>query len=181
MLPQSFEVMRGTRFAGYTALSPRIASLASPPDEDQALSLAELRDLYGRLERIFRDNTGLATGGHPFWTPLAFGYRLRRFWHLNDTLERQRPFRCPAGTGTGVIYPSGEVALCELTKPIGNLADVGFDFPAVWHSAAAQTMRAAVRRCFCTHGCFQAVAMMHEPRMIPLIAASALHYLVRGV
>jgi MoaA/NifB/PqqE/SkfB family radical SAM enzyme len=180
-MPHSFEVVRGTRFREGSMLDPEIASPSSPVDaSSELLPLAELKALYPRLEQIYRRNTYLVTDGHPLWTPFVYAYRARRFWHLIDVVNKRRPFLCPAGDSIGVIYPSGEVALCELTKPIGDLADVDYDFHAVWTSERAQAMRARIRRCFCTHGCFQSVAMMREPQIYGLILQSAISYLIHG-
>jgi hypothetical protein len=49
----------------------------------------------------------------------------------------------------------------------------------VWASEAAQKMRACVERCFCTHGCFQTVAMTREPAMVGWMAQAAVGYLLR--
>jgi MoaA/NifB/PqqE/SkfB family radical SAM enzyme len=178
-LPHSFEVVRGTQFREYSMLDQEIASPSNPPDASNGpLSLVELKRLYPRLKQIYRHNTYLVTAGHPLWTPLVYAYRTRRFWHLIDVVGNRRPFRCPAGDSIGVIYPSGDVALCELTRPVGNLADANYDLHAVWTSERAHTMRRRIRRCFCPHGCFQSVAMMREPRMYGLILASAISYVI---
>lgn len=176
----SFDVVRGTRFRESTMLGPTIASPAHPVDvSSQPLSLTVLESLYPRMERIYRRNTRLVTQGHLLWTPIAYAYRIRRFWHLIDVVGKRRPFRCPAGDSMGVIYPSGAVALCELTKPVGSLADWDYDFHAVWTSGEAQAMRAHIRRCFCSHGCFQTVAMMREPQMYGRMLQSAISYVMR--
>ncbi len=60
-----------------------------------------------------------------------------------------------AGATTGVIYPNGDIAICEFMRPFGNLrADFDFDFAAAWRSPAAGRCRAAARHCRCTHGCY---------------------------
>jgi MoaA/NifB/PqqE/SkfB family radical SAM enzyme len=180
-LPHSFEVVRGTRSPLLTSLAPDLASPAHPLDPgSQPLSPDELSALYPRLERIYRRNTHLVTGGHALWTPLAYAYRIRRYWHLVDVVRRRRPFRCPAGRQVGVLYPDGDVAMCELSRPIGNLDAVGYDLHALWNSETAQAMRARLARCFCTHGCFQTVAMAREPAMVGRMALSALDYVAGG-
>ncbi|MBN1484476.1 MAG: radical SAM protein [Chloroflexia bacterium] len=177
-VPHSFELVRGTGFQGWSGLTPATASPAHPPDAaSQPPSLEALRALYPLLDRIYRRNSHLVGGRRGLEAAIVYAYRLRRFWHLLDVVAKSRPFHCPAGGSMGVIYPSGEVALCELTKPVGKLSDVGYNLPALWWSEPAQSMREHIRHCYCTHGCFQSVAMMREPKMYGLMLASALRYL----
>ncbi len=180
-LPHSFEVVRGSHAPLLTSLAPELASPAHPLDTgSQPLSPDELSALYPRLKQVYRRNTHLLTGDHPLWTALATAYRVGRYQHLVEVIKHRRPFRCPAGEHMGVIYPNGDVALCELSRPIGNLATFNYDLHALWVSEPAQAMRTHLRRCFCTHGCFQTVAMMREPVMVGRMALAAIGYLLRG-
>jgi MoaA/NifB/PqqE/SkfB family radical SAM enzyme len=176
-LAHSFEVVRGAQFRDLTGLDPSLASDASPADPThRPPAPGELRALYPRLERIYRRNSRVRAREQPFLAAFIYAYRVRRFWHLLDVVEKRRPFRCPAGGSMGVIYPTGDVALCELSRPIGNLAAVGDDFHTLWTSSQADAMRARLRRCFCTHGCFQSVAMLREPPMWGRMLLSAARY-----
>ena len=176
-LSHSFEVVRGARFQDYTGLDPRLSSAASPADPTHhPPALDALRALYPQLERIYRRNSALKAGEHRWWRALIYAYRIRRFWHLLDVVTQRRPFRCPAGQTMGVIYPAGDVALCELSRPVGNLGTVDYDFHALWTSPPADRMRTHVCRCFCTHGCFQSVAMLRELPMWARMLVSAASY-----
>jgi MoaA/NifB/PqqE/SkfB family radical SAM enzyme len=71
-----------------------------------------------------------------------------------DMLRRGRlAVPCQAGVALGVVEPNGDVRLCELLEPVGNLRDAHYDFKAVWLGQAAQEQRAWIRRtqCACTH------------------------------
>ncbi|MGC8841613.1 MAG: SPASM domain-containing protein, partial [Candidatus Sumerlaeaceae bacterium] len=59
-----------------------------------------------------------------------------------------------AGQNVAVLYATGELALCEFSKPFGNVRDYGFDFARAWNSPEAEAMRRATSRCWCTHGCY---------------------------
>jgi glycosyltransferase involved in cell wall biosynthesis len=64
-------------------------------------------------------------------------------------LERKRPvFKCPAGSDISVIDSDGEVRICELSPPIGNLRDVGYDIYTLL------CLERPVPHCLCTHACF---------------------------
>lgn len=66
--------------------------------------------------------------------------------------ERKPLTKCLAGKYDGVVWPDGQVSVCEFVKPFANLADFNFDFYQLWHSPAANRARQKVSKCFCTHG-----------------------------
>ncbi len=68
--------------------------------------------------------------------------------------------RCLAGNVIGVVYSNGDIALCEMTKPVGNIKD---GFMNAWKSAEAEKRREEIKDCFCTHGCFLIPSMMYNP------------------
>jgi MoaA/NifB/PqqE/SkfB family radical SAM enzyme len=176
-LPHSFEVVRGTQFQGYSALAAGEVVAHSPADPAiQPVPLDELDSLCCRLDAIFQRSSITAAGHSPILAPLIYAYRSTRFWHLRDVLVRQRPFRCPAGGSMGVIYPDGKVAFCEFLPPVGSLPENGYNLREIWNSTAANALRPRLRSCYCTHGCFQAVAMMREWKVYGWLARKALHY-----
>lgn len=59
---------------------------------------------------------------------------------------RPWPFSCAAGQEIAVIYPNGDVALCELLAPVGNLKDYNFDLKKVLASPAAQEQLKAIKK-----------------------------------
>ncbi len=72
-------------------------------------------------------------------------------------LSKRKPlFVCSAGRNIGVIDANGDVRLCELMPPVGNLRDAAYDFYAVWNSGAADKLRERISKshCACTHVCF---------------------------
>jgi sulfatase maturation enzyme AslB (radical SAM superfamily) len=89
--------------------------------------------------------------------------RLNKYWHKMNILslkyqiklikEKKKTMDCGAGYINAIIYPNGDVSICELTKPIGNLKDFNFNFYTLWHSQQANYMRKKTRNCACIHGC----------------------------
>lgn len=73
---------------------------------------------------------------------------------------------CFAGTISGVIDARGEVKLCELREPVGNLREVGYDFDKLWYSEEADRQRASIaaKECHCTHSCFMSSSLVFQPR-----------------
>ena len=177
-IPHAFELVRGARFEGYTNLSPALNIDHHPANPVMSpLPVGELPALCRRLDRIFRQNAHLVAENAAWLAPFAYAYRSRRFWHLAEVLDHARGFQCPAGNSIGVIYSNGDVAVCEFTRPVGNLLETDFNLSAIWNNAQAAQMRNAIRGCYCTHGCFQAVAMMHEPQTPFLLLKDAAAYL----
>ncbi|HNY27041.1 MAG TPA: radical SAM protein [Candidatus Sumerlaeota bacterium] len=62
-------------------------------------------------------------------------------------------FPCLAGSVVGVLEPNGDVRLCELLDPIGNIRDFDCDFNRIWNCAKAQEQRRYIASldCSCTH------------------------------
>mgnify|MGYP001562566775 CR=1 FL=1 len=72
---------------------------------------------------------------------------------LDIIKKHKKVLDCLAGKFDGVIFPSGDVALCEMTTPFGNLRDVAFDFFKLWNSKTANQRKAKIKDCFCIHPC----------------------------
>jgi MoaA/NifB/PqqE/SkfB family radical SAM enzyme len=82
-------------------------------------------------------------------------------------LEQETQVRpCFAGTISGVIDARGEVRLCELREPVGNLRDVDYDFDALWTSEEADRQRKSIaaKECWCTHSCFMSSSLVFQPK-----------------
>jgi len=85
---------------------------------------------------------------------------------------RQNAFQvpCTAGLLTGVIYPEGNVAACELRdEPLGSLREADYDMKKVWLSPAAEELRRDIKekKCFCYHQCFLSNNVLFNPRFTP--------------
>jgi len=82
-------------------------------------------------------------------------------------VERVRQERqvvpCKAGRISGVVYANGDVSVCEIHKPIGNLRKN--TFPEIWHSEEAKRLRASIARkeCWCTTEVFMWSSIAYQP------------------
>ena len=88
------------------------------------------------------------------------------------------PVTCAGGRETAVIYPTGDVAGCELRDDvIGNLREAEFDFRRLWFGDAARAFRATtgeVEPCQgCYHHCFISPALFRTPSLWPKMLAAA--------
>ncbi|GIW12374.1 MAG: hypothetical protein KatS3mg061_3431 [Dehalococcoidia bacterium] len=104
---------------------------------------------------------------------------LKRFifeLYLAILREQRQLIPCYAGTTSAVVDASGNLYFCELRESIGNLCQASFT--TLWHSEAAERVRASIRRgdCWCVHSCFQQKNVYANPRLWPHIV----RYLVTG-
>jgi MoaA/NifB/PqqE/SkfB family radical SAM enzyme len=92
-------------------------------------------------------------------------------WAKIKTLEEKRQVvPCSAGVMTGVVYANGDVSVCELHKPLGNLREK--TFREIWNSpeAAALRKRVACKECWCTTEVFLWPSIVFQP--VPLARAA---------
>ena len=91
-------------------------------------------------------------------------------WAKVETVKRERQVvPCLAGRISGVVYANGDVGVCEIHKPIGNLRQKSF--PDIWHSEEARQLRASIARkeCHCTTEVFLWPSIVYQP--LPLVQA----------
>ncbi|MFQ5745764.1 MAG: radical SAM protein [Gemmatimonadota bacterium] len=77
--------------------------------------------------------------------------------------ENRQVVPCRAGRLTGVVYANGDVSLCEMHTPLGNLREQ--TFPEIWNSPRTDELRAhvAARRCHCTTEVFLWSSIAYNP------------------
>jgi len=85
---------------------------------------------------------------------------------LSILKNKKRPIPCLAGIYDGVVFPNGDVSLCEFTKPVGNLKETNFDFCKLWHSQNANKIRGKIKNCACMHSCNLIDSMTHDKKTI---------------
>jgi MoaA/NifB/PqqE/SkfB family radical SAM enzyme len=103
----------------------------------------------------------------------------RAYWKAGYFFSYQTQYRnyvertkwkmpCTAGQTSIVIDYNGDVRVCELRKPIGNLRPYGMDFRRFWGSVERklEVRRVELDQCFCTHICFMYDSMRHSKRVM---------------
>ena len=89
-----------------------------------------------------------------------------------EILSKGRRTPCFAGSIVGVIYATGDVSLCELWPPVGNLRDTNYNFSKVWFNENAEKQRKKINERLdvcgqCTHSCFVSSAILFDPLLYP--------------
>lgn len=152
-----YALVRG-QHAGVFDLPQEAANDFDPKESD-----ADVEDLEA-LERLFKSIGELNDkASTPFWS-LRQQAKIRL--SLNMLREKKAQLPCYAGKIDGVLYANGDVALCELSKPVANIRNHGLDFHAAWNCDAANDMREKISRCFCIHGCNLSTGLMFDKKIV---------------
>jgi MoaA/NifB/PqqE/SkfB family radical SAM enzyme len=139
----SFEMLRGDQ-----------------PDKNiQPISTDRYRELLPFLESYWRSYTN-------YDGFLRFVKVYSRQIELQVLEEETQVRPCLAGTISGVLDARGEVRLCELRDPVGNVRDADFEFGKLWFSEEADRQRKSIaaKECHCTHSCFMSSSLVFQPR-----------------
>jgi len=118
-------------------------------------SLQQYQDLYEYIRRL--------------WAPREEGrygsiVEPMLQWAKVETVRQERQVvPCKAGRISGVVYANGDVSLCEIHKPIGNLRQKSF--PEIWHSEEARALRQSIaaKECWCTTEVFMWSSIAYQP------------------
>jgi len=125
-------------------------------------SLKNYEDLYEYIRRLWapREQGRMGSAVEPMLQ-----------WAKVETVKQERQVvPCKAGRISGVVYANGDVGVCEIHKPIGNLRQKSF--PEIWHSDEARKLRESIARkeCYCTTEVFMWSSIVYQP--LPLVEAT---------
>jgi hypothetical protein len=132
--------------------------------KNPALTTPAMRDyaaLYEYIRRLWQPREDGRYGG--IVEPMLQWAKIR-------TVEREtQVVPCRAGILTAVVAANGDVSVCELHEPLGNLRT--HTFPEIWHSERAQALRASIaaKQCHCTTEVFLWPSIVYQP--VPLVRA----------
>ena len=153
----AFELIRGTDLVDnkmpMTDFNPKNKRYKLPP-------LEELEKIYLKLKRNYEkyhSKKGLLN------RPLVIFLAKLRL-SIDILKNNKKLIDCPAGNLIGVIYPNGDVSICEFFPAKLNLKDFSYDFYKLWNSETIKQERQKVKDCFCTHGCFLQSAVFYSPK-----------------
>ena len=82
---------------------------------------------------------------------------------LRTLRERTQSVPCRAGRLSAVVYANGDVSVCELHEPLGNLRERSFR--EIWESPRAEALRRSIaaRACHCTTEVFLWPSIVFQP------------------
>lgn len=95
-------------------------------------------------------------------------------WAKVETIKQDRQVvPCKAGQISAVVYANGDVGVCEIHKPIGNLRQRRFW--EIWRSPEANALRETIARkeCHCTTEVFLWSSVVYQPlQLVRALTAS---------
>ncbi len=130
-----------------------------------APNIQEYEELYQYIRRLWQPREQGRYGG--IVEPLMQ-------WAKGRTeRERTQVIPCRAGHLSAVVYANGDVSVCELHKPIGNLRQNSFW--EIWGSEEAKHLRASIARkeCYCTTEVFLWPSIVYQPTRLAQALISA--------
>jgi MoaA/NifB/PqqE/SkfB family radical SAM enzyme len=139
----------------------------------------ECGEVYHQIaERDLAWLTDTGEGATPFDYIVRAKERVLRQIVTKTSETGVSPVTCAGGRETAVIYPSGDVAGCELRDDVlGNVRAADFDFRSIWLGERAQQFRDTVGEpaaCSgCYHHCFITPALFRTPKLWPQMVAAA--------
>lgn len=86
-------------------------------------------------------------------------------WAKTESLARKtQAVPCRAGVLSAVVYSNGDVSVCELHEPLGNLRQQGFW--EIWNSEKAKARRRSIacKECWCTTEVFLWPSITYQPQ-----------------
>jgi hypothetical protein len=127
---------------------PMNPSLAGP-------SLERYKELYDYFRRL--------------WAPREHGRYgatvepLLQHVKIETIRKRTQVVPCRAGVLSAVVYSNGDVSVCELHEPLGNLRERSF--AEIWSSEKARALRRSIaaKACYCTTEVFMWPSITYRP------------------
>ena len=82
---------------------------------------------------------------------------------MQTAKEKRQVIPCCAGVLSAVVFANGDVGLCEMLPPVGNLR--GKKFREIWHSEEATMLRRSIQKkdCYCTSEIFLWTSITFQP------------------
>jgi MoaA/NifB/PqqE/SkfB family radical SAM enzyme len=124
----------------------------------QGPSLKRYEDLYEYIRRLWAPRE---TGRYG-----AIVEPMLQWAKVRTIKEERQVVPCRAGKLSAVVYANGDVSLCELHKPLGNLREKSFW--EIWKSVEAQQLRGCVanKECYCTTEVFLWSSIVYQPTQL---------------
>lgn len=122
----------------------------------QGPSLKQYMELYDYIQRL--------------WAPREHGRYgaivepMLQHVKIQTAEQRRQVVPCRAGVLSAVVYANGDVGVCEIHKPLGNLREK--KFWQIWDSPEAVQLRASVaaKECWCTTEVFMWQSIVFQPQ-----------------
>lgn len=121
----------------------------------QGPALEEYQDLYHYIRRLWLPRESSRYG--------AIVEPMLQWAKLRTTTEQAQVVPCRAGILSTVVYSNGDVSVCEVHSPLGNLRQKSFK--EIWYSSEAEQLRHSIacKSCYCTNEVFLWPSIVYQP------------------
>ncbi len=153
-----FNILRGAHIGTYHVPKDVTSHLDGELGKTQSVSPENLQKLFDEVI-----NPEVSKHRDKTWQNLQ---RLKWQYSINLLTTQSRIVKCTAGKTFSVVYPNGDVAICEPTKPFANLHDFGMNFLKLWESKQADDMRKKTTACDCIHPCNLIDSMSYDTKTL---------------
>jgi MoaA/NifB/PqqE/SkfB family radical SAM enzyme len=121
----------------------------------QGPALAQYEALYEYIQRLWAPREEGRYG--------AIVEPMLQWGKVKTIKENKQVIPCRAGKLSAVVYANGDVGVCEIHEPLGNLREK--PFWEIWKSAEADKLRTCVanKECHCTTEVFMWSSIVHQP------------------
>jgi MoaA/NifB/PqqE/SkfB family radical SAM enzyme len=108
------------------------------PNKKNDLSISQMRECY----RIWKKYNA------PYMGQLDRAIITIDFEEEMSFFQRGRwSYKCAAGVADAVLYPNGEVSVCEMAAPVGNILDHNLDWAEFWRHHPQKLKNCACQLC----------------------------------
>jgi len=164
--PQQFQWLRDDRNLHLPFESEALAIHRPAQEWPGSMSIDDMEKIYEMLKGRMSARKNVSIMDKRDMAILYYGIEAMKGSRL--------PFKCLAGTTDCVIYPDGQVGVCEMVAPFLSLKETGFSFPTVWKTGAAESLKRIVPRCSCPHPCAISSAMLADAEACKAIFSKTL-------
>ena len=153
-----FNILRGAHLGTYRVPKDVTSHLDGELGKTESVSPKDLQKLFDEVI-----NPEVSKHRDKVWQNLQ---RMKWQYSINLLETQDRMVTCTAGKTFSVVYPNGDVAICEPTKPFANLHDFQMDFRELWKSQSADNMRQKTKACDCIHPCNLIDSMSYDTKTL---------------
>ena len=114
------------------------------PKDECYLTLQQMKDAFRQIDRYLWQKV------RPSLYYAETKSILQHLLKLKE--ENYNDFKCMAGIADIIIYPDGDVALCEMLKPFANIRKYDFNAVDLWKNNYKEYKK-KIAGCKCAHSC----------------------------
>jgi MoaA/NifB/PqqE/SkfB family radical SAM enzyme len=123
-----------------------------PKDSRLLLLPDQLKQLKTRVADIYNQYLG-----HGYYDHFQADYQIRLInISVRACILKKKVIDCKAGESMVSVFQDGNVSICEMVRPMGNLAEFDFNLKDLLVSGFTEDLKKLRNSCYCTTSCYTA-------------------------